>query len=75
MGGVLARMDFVPSGRAGKTRNEYDSSDLRGDTGIGELGFSLTLSADLFLAVGLGVQGYTGTREGVTGSLQVKWEF
>ena len=49
--------------------------NLRGNTGIGELGLSLTPSADLPLTVDLGVQGYTGKHEGVTGSLMVKWEF
>ena len=46
-----------------------------GNTGIGELGISLTPSADLPLTIDLGVQGYTGKHEGVTGSLMVKWEF
>ena len=52
-----------------------NSPSLRGDTGIGELGFTLTPSKNLPLSFDLGVQGYTGKREGVTGSLQVKWEF
>ena len=48
---------------------------LDGIAGIGELGISLTPSADLPLTIDLGVQGYTGKHEGVTGSLMVKWEF
>jgi hypothetical protein len=44
-------------------------------TGMGELGLSLKPSQNLPLSFDLGVQGYTGNREGVTGSLQVKWEF
>ncbi|MDR1396189.1 MAG: autotransporter outer membrane beta-barrel domain-containing protein [Desulfarculales bacterium] len=48
---------------------------LDGDTGIGELGLTLTPSATLPLSFDLGVQGYVGKREGVTGSLQMKIEF
>lgn len=63
--------------RARVTTNGYDidAPDLKGDTGIGEIGLSLTPSSDLPLTVDLGVQGYTGQREGVTGSLLIKWEF
>jgi outer membrane autotransporter protein len=48
---------------------------LRGDTGIGELGLAFTPSADLPLTLDLGVQGYAGKREGVTGTLHIKYEF
>ncbi|MFT4302776.1 MAG: hypothetical protein QM579_13610 [Desulfovibrio sp.] len=55
----------------------YDikAPSLRGDTGIGELGFSFRPSQAVPLTLDLGVQGYVGKREGVTGSLQVKFEF
>jgi autotransporter-associated beta strand protein len=52
-----------------------DAPSLRGDTGIGELGLSVRPSAAVPLSFDLGVQGYTGKREGVTGSLQVRLEF
>jgi autotransporter-associated beta strand protein len=52
-----------------------DAPSLRGDTGIGELGLSLKPSAQLPLFFDLGVQGYAGKREGVTGSLQARIEF
>jgi outer membrane autotransporter protein len=52
-----------------------DAPSLRGGTGIGELGLALKPSSALPLSFDLGVQGYVGQREGVTGSLQVKWEF
>jgi len=48
---------------------------LRGDTGIGELGLTLRPSLNLPLSFDLGVQGYTGKREGVTGSLQIRFTF
>jgi hypothetical protein len=48
---------------------------LRGSTGIGELGLTLKPSKNLPLSFDLGVQGYTGKREGMTGSLQINFEF
>ena len=64
----------------GKARSEVNgqslsSPSLRGDTGMGELGLSLKPSKDLPLSFDLGIQGYVGKREGVSGSLQAKWEF
>ena len=64
-------------GKARATTYGYsiDSPKLTGGTGIGELGFSLKPSKDLPLYFDLGVQGYVGKRERVTGSLQVRFEF
>ena len=49
--------------------------DLRGGTGIGEFGLTLTPSRGLPLSFDLGGQGYAGTRRGLTGSLRIKLEF
>ena len=59
---------------------DIDSPKLRGDTGVGELGLSVRPfagkdGAASGFSMDLGVQGYTGVREGVTGSLQLKFEF
>jgi outer membrane autotransporter protein len=64
-------------GKARATSYGYsiDAPSLRGGTGIGELGLSVTPSKELPLSFDLGVQGYVGKRQGVTGSLQVRWEF
>jgi hypothetical protein len=51
------------------------SPDLSGPTGIGEIGLTLLGGEKAPLSLDLGVQGYTGTREGVTGSLQMKLSF
>lgn len=74
---VGAAWEHEFDGKARATTNGFDidAPTLRGDTGIGELGLSLTPSVDLPLTVDLGVQGHVGQRQGVTGSLQVKWEF
>ena len=52
-----------------------DEPSLQGSTGVGELGFTVKPVADGGLSIDLGVQGYTGVREGVTGSLGMKYEF
>lgn len=73
--GAAWEHEFDGRARAATNGYDIDAPNLRGDTGIGELGLSLTPSVDLPLTVDLGVQGYTGKREGVTGSVQVKFEF
>ena len=64
-------------GKARATTNGYDmkAPSMRGDTGVGELGLVFTPCASLPLSFDLGVQGYVGKREGLTGSLQAKYEF
>jgi outer membrane autotransporter protein len=61
--------------RASTYGYSIDSPKLTGGTGIGELGLNLKPSQTPPLSCDLGVQGYVGKREGVTGSLQIKWEF
>ena len=73
--GAAWEHEFDGKARARTNGVDIAAPNLRGNTGIGELGLSLTPSTDLPLTVDLGVQGYTGKHEGVTGSLMVKWEF
>ena len=51
------------------------SPDLSGRTGMGEIGFTLLGGDKTPLSLDLGVQGYTGVRQGVLGTLQMKLEF
>jgi hypothetical protein len=64
-------------GTAKGTANGFaiDRPTLYGDSGIGEIGLHITPSQTLPLSFDLGVQGYTGIREGVSGSFQAKFEF
>lgn len=61
--------------------NGIDAPELKGDTGVGELGLSFRPFAGTGsgaaggLSLDLAVQGYTGVREGVSGSFQLKFEF
>ena len=54
---------------------KVDRPDLEGGTGMGELGLTIKPEADSGFSMDLGVQGYVGVREGVTGSLRLKYEF
>jgi hypothetical protein len=48
---------------------------LKGDSGLVELGLTLNPTQTTPLTLDFGVQGYTGKREGVTGSFRVNWRF
>ncbi|MDR3351608.1 MAG: autotransporter outer membrane beta-barrel domain-containing protein, partial [Zoogloeaceae bacterium] len=48
---------------------------LKGNTTILELGFTLTPSATQPVSLDIGIQGYTGKREGVTGSFRINYRF
>ncbi|NYT66255.1 autotransporter outer membrane beta-barrel domain-containing protein [Alcaligenaceae bacterium] len=51
------------------------SPSLKGNTGVFEVGFNAKPDAKSPLTLGLGVQGYTGKREGVSGTLDMRWAF
>jgi outer membrane autotransporter protein len=73
--GAAWEREFDGTMRASAYGHEFPSPSLRGDTGIGELGLIFKPSRNLPLSIDLGVQGYAGKREGVTGSLQIRYEF
>ena len=72
-----AYYDHEFDGKARATTYGYriDAPDLAGGTGVGELGLTWKPVKDSGFSMDLGVQGYTGVREGVSGSLQLKLEF
>ena len=74
---IGAAWEYEFDGNAKATTNGYaiKSPDLTGSTGIGELGLTLKPSATLPLSLDLSAQGYTGKREGATGSLKIKFDF
>lgn len=73
--GAAWEHEFDGTARATSLGYDLDAPSLKGDTSIGELGLSWTPSATTPLTIDLSVQGYTGVREGYTGSFMVKWEF
>jgi hypothetical protein len=73
--GAAWEHEFAGSARATAYGDSIDAPDLQGSTGIGELGISVRPVTGVPFSFDLGVQGYMGKREGVTGSLQLKLEF
>lgn len=73
--GAAWEHEFDGTARATSLGYDLDAPSLKGDTGIGELGLSWTPTATTPLTIDLSVQGYTGVRQGYTGSLMAKWEF
>ena len=73
--GAAYEQEFDGRARATSYGYSLDTPSLRGRTGIGELGLSVKPSRTRPLTLDLGVQGYSGKREGVTGSLQARFEF
>ena len=74
---IGAAWEYEMDGCARGTTYGYsiNTPTMYGSTGLGELGLTLKPSKDLPLSFDLGVQGYVGKREGVTGSLQIRYEF
>ena len=74
---IGAAFDYEFDSRAKGSVNgrKIDSPDIMGATGMGELGLSFKPSATGGLSLDLGLQGYTGKREGVAGSFQMKFAF
>ena len=52
---------------------KIDAPDLKGDTGVGEIG--LTAMNGEKLSFEFGVEGYAGTREGISGSARLSYRF
>ena len=72
MNGMVMRVALAARGRNGF---DIDATSLRGGTGISEIGLTWKPASYRGLYADLGVQGYTGTREGLTACLQVGRQF
>jgi hypothetical protein len=55
--------------------NKIKSPDMKGSTGIVEIGLVLYPSGNKNFSIDLGLQGYGGKRQGATGSAQLKYRF
>ena len=73
--GVAYEHEFAGSCDARTLGHSLASPSFEGDTGIGELGITMTPSETLPLSFNLGVQGYVGQKRGVSGNCMVKYEF
>ncbi|MDR1050595.1 MAG: autotransporter domain-containing protein, partial [Deltaproteobacteria bacterium] len=74
---VGAAFEHEFDGKSTASSNGFDlpSPKMRGSTGVGELGLKITPSPGGPVSAEIGVQGYAGKRQGVTGSAVLKIEF
>jgi outer membrane autotransporter protein len=70
--GAAWEYEFDGKAKANTYGYAIDAPSLKGGTGVGELGVAYRRAA---FSADLGIQGYVGKREGVTGSLRMAWDF
>ncbi len=73
--GAAWEHEFDGNARATVYGFEAPSPSLKGDTGVFELGLEITPKEARALTVSLGLQAYTGKREGLGGSALLKYAF
>jgi outer membrane autotransporter protein len=73
--GLAYEYEFDGKAKAKTYGYQIDDPELKGSTGIGELGVQFKPKANSPLSIDLGIQGYVGQREGVTGGVQANWAF
>ena len=74
VGGAWER-EFGGTARASTQGHAIAASSLRGDTGIGEVGIAIKPAGSRGFFIDLGVQCYTGKRDGVTAALHAGRNF
>jgi outer membrane autotransporter protein len=74
-GGVYYDYEFDGKVKGSTYGFGIDAPSLKGGTGIAEIGLSIQPSQSKPLFVDIGIQGYVGTREGVTGTAQLRYQF
>jgi len=74
---IGAFFDYEFNGKAKAKVNgaNIETPELRGATGVGELGIGITPNDTIPLTLDIGLQGYIGTREGFSASLYGKYMF
>ena len=72
--GAAYEHEFDGKANASVYGYSMDAPTLEGGTSIGEVGITLT-PADTGFSLDIGMQGYAGMREGVSGNMQLKYEF
>jgi outer membrane autotransporter protein len=73
--GLAWEYEFDGKAKAKTNGYKIDAPKLKGGSGVLELGLTLTPTPTKPLTLDLGLQGYAGQREGVTGSLRVNYKF
>ena len=52
-----------------------DEPSMKGDTGIGEIGITLVETVSKNIGLDLGLQGYTGEKEGIVGTARLSFNW
>ncbi|MDR1857609.1 MAG: autotransporter domain-containing protein [Desulfovibrio sp.] len=73
--GLAWDREFDGRQRASTNGFDLDVPSTKGDTGVAEIGLAIRPSAKRPLTVDLALQGYAGVRRGISGSLQIMFEF
>jgi hypothetical protein len=73
--GAAYEREFDGKAKASIDGLDVEAPKLRGNSGVGEIGVSFSPAALKALSLDVAVQGYAGKREGVTGSVQLKYAF
>jgi outer membrane autotransporter protein len=71
--GMAWEHEFDGTANSTTFRCPIDALDMRGDTGIFELGFTFRPSENMPLFIDLNAQGYAGSREGLSGTLEFEY--
>ncbi|MDR1350064.1 MAG: autotransporter-associated beta strand repeat-containing protein [Zoogloeaceae bacterium] len=73
--GLAGEQEFDGKAKAKTHGYAIKAPDLKGFTTIGEFGLTLTPAQNKALTLDVGLQGYAGKREGVTGTARVNYAF
>jgi outer membrane autotransporter protein len=73
--GLAYEHEFDGKAKATVYGYNIESPALKGSTGIAELGMTIKPSPGKPVSVDFGIQGYTGKREGASGSIRVEYKF
>ncbi|MDR0996774.1 MAG: autotransporter outer membrane beta-barrel domain-containing protein, partial [Zoogloeaceae bacterium] len=73
--GLAYEHEFDGEAKAKNEGQKIKSPDLEGGTGIGEIGIQFKPKSNSALTLEVGLHGYVGKREGVTGGIQANWAF
>jgi hypothetical protein len=73
--GLAYEREFDGEAKATTQGHRIDAPKLEGNTGLAEIGLTVTPGAGKPVSIDFGVQGYAGRREGATGSLRGNYRF
>ncbi|MDR1889940.1 MAG: hypothetical protein LBQ81_11280, partial [Zoogloeaceae bacterium] len=73
--GAAWEHEYAGKAKASIYGHQLDTPKLKGDTGLLEVGVTLSPTQNQPLSLDFGLQGYVGKREGVTGGVRVRYAF